>query len=162
MGFAQVDPSCDTRQAVWSEEHPTDVPGGDSQQSARVMALPPEVRSSDIPPGAGAANLTPVVRADDVPQVGRMETIQRATPPDSVQMSPDLPQTVAFDDMADSSMPLSPNCVQVGKSQDVPEKGTVFDVSPVTPGFLMRLSGTAVQQPVACLPLPQALCSEIR
>ena len=112
--------------------------------------------------GLGPPNLTPVVRADDVPQVGRMETIQHATPPDSVQISPDLPQTVAFDDMADSSMPLSPNCVQVGKSQDVPEKGTVFDISPVTPGFLMRLSGTAVQQPVACLPLPQPLCSEIR
>ena len=82
-----------------------------------------------------------------------METIQPVTPPDSVQMSPDSPQTVAFDDM----VPMSPNRVQVGKSQDVPDQESVFDVSPVTPGFLMRPSGTAVKQPVACLPLPQAL-----
>ena len=56
-------------------------------------------------------------------------------------MSPDSPQTVAFDDMADSSVPLSPNRVQVGKSQDIPGEGSLFNVSPVTPGFLMRPSG---------------------
>ena len=43
------------------------------------------------------------------------------------------------------------------KSQDVPDEGSVFDVSPVTPGCLMRPLGAAVQQPGACLPLPQAL-----
>ena len=134
-------------------KHPMDIPGGDLQQSACAWALPPEVRTSDIPPGAGAANLTSVVRADDVPQVGWMKTVQPATPPDSGQMSPDSPQMVAFDDMADSSEPMSPNRVQVGKSQDVPDEGSVFDVSPVTPGFWMRPSGAAV----ACLPLPQAL-----
>ena len=72
-------------------------------------------------------------------------------------MSPDSPQTVVFDDMVDSSVPMSPNRVQVGKYQDVPDEGTVFDVSPVTPGFLIQPSGTAVQQPIAGLPLPQTL-----
>ena len=64
-------------------------------------------------------------------------------------MSPDSPQTVGFDDMADSSVPLSPNHVQVGKSQDVPDEASLFHVSPVLPGFLMRPSGADVQQPGA-------------
>ena len=72
------------------------------------MALTTEVRTSAISPGVGAADLTPVVRAVDVPHMGRMETVQPATPPDSVQMSPDSPQTVAFEDMAVSSVPMSP------------------------------------------------------
>ena len=60
-----------------------------------------------------------------------METVQPSTPPDSGQMSPDSPQTVAFDDMVDSSVPLF----------------NLFNVSPVTPGILMRSSGAAVQNP---------------
>ena len=91
VDLSQVDRTCDTRRAVWGAKHPMDIPGGNLQQSACVMALPPEVRTSDIPPGAGAANLTPVVRSDNVLQVGRMETVQPATPPDSGQMSPDSP-----------------------------------------------------------------------
>ena len=66
-----------------------------------------------------------------------METVQPSTPLDSGRMSPDSPPTVAFYDMVDSSVPLSPNCVQVGKSQDVPNEGSLFNVSPVSPGFLM-------------------------
>ena len=80
-----------------------------------------------------------------MPPMGRMETILPATPPDSVQMFPDSPQTVVFEDLADSSVPMSPNCVRMGTSLD---EGTVFEVSPVTPGFLMHPSGTTVQQPV--------------
>ena len=64
-------------------------------------------------------------------------------------MSPDSPKTVAFEDMAVSSVPMFPNCVQVENSQDVPDEGPVFDVSPDTSGFLMRPSGAAVQTPVA-------------
>ena len=147
-----VDPSqvgwdWDTRRTVWGAKHPKDIPGGRLQQSACVRALSPKVRASDIPPGAGAAASTTMVRPDDVPQVGWIETVQPSTPLDSGWMSPDSPQTVTFDDMADSSVPLSPNRVQVGKSQDVSEEGSLFHVSPVMPGFLMQPSGAAVQQP---------------
>ena len=107
--------------------------------------------------GAGAADLTMMVQSDDGPQMGWMETVRPSTPLDSERMSPDSPQTVAFDYMADSSVPLSPNRVQVGKSQDVPDEGSLFHVSPVSPGFLMRLSGAVVQQPGAGVPLPQTL-----
>ena len=64
----------------------------------------------DLPLGAGAANVTPEVRTDDVPQVGRMETVP---PPDLGRLSPDSPRTVAYDDVVDSSVPLSSNRVKV-------------------------------------------------
>ena len=112
---------------------------------------------SAIPPGVGAVDLTPVIRAVEVPAVGRMETVPPIVSPDSGRMSPDSPPTVAFEDLSVSSVPMSHNCVQVDNSQDVPEEGPVFEVSPVTLGFLMRPSGAAVQTPGACFPLPQVL-----
>ena len=157
VSFAQDHQVCDSRWAVWGAEHPTDIPGGNSQQPVSVVALPPEVRTSVIPPGVGAEDLTPVVRAEDVPPVGRMETVQPATPPDVVQMSPNSTQTITFKNITNSSMPMSPNRVRVENSQDIQDDGTLFDVSPVTPRFLMRPSGTAVPTPVVCLPLPQTL-----
>ena len=86
-----------------------------------------------------------------------METIQLSSPPRSGQISPEYPPTIAFEDMGDSSVPLSPNRVQAGRSQEVPEDGSLFHVSPVSPGFLMRPSGAAVQQPEPGFPLPLAL-----
>ena len=52
-------------------------------------------------------------------------------------MSPDSPPMVAFEDMAVSSVAMSPNCVRGENSQDVPDEGTVFEVSPDTSGFFM-------------------------
>ena len=72
-------------------------------------------------------------------------------------MSPDSPLTVAYDDVVDSSVPISPNRVQVERYLDVSDEGSVFNVPPVTPGFLMRPSGAARQQSVARLPLSQTL-----
>ena len=72
-------------------------------------------------------------------------------------MSPDSPWMVAFDDMADSSVPLTPNRLQAGRSQDVPKERSLLHVSPASPGFLMQPSGAAMQQPGADVPLPQIL-----
>ena len=72
-------------------------------------------------------------------------------------MSPDSPQTMAFEDMAVSSVPMSPNCVRAENSQDIPDEGPVFDVSPDMSGFFMQPSGAAVQTPVAGFPFQQAL-----
>ena len=41
-------------------------------------------------------------------------------------------QTLAWGDAGDSSVPLSPNRVQAGRSQDVPQEGSLFHVSPVS------------------------------
>ena len=65
--------------------------------------------------------------------------------------------TVAFEDLGDSSVSLSPNRVQAGRSQEVPEDGSLFKVSPVSPGFLMNSSGAAAQHPEAGLLLRSAL-----
>ena len=47
--------------------------------------------------------------------------------------------------------------MQIENSQDVSDEGPVFEVSPVTLGYLMQPSGAAVQTPGACFPFPQVL-----
>ena len=66
------------------------------------------------------------------------------------QPDPGSPQTIAFEELGDSSVPLSPNCVQAGHSQEMPADG----VSPDTPGFVMRPAGVTQRLPGAALPLP--------
>ena len=70
----------------------------------------------------GAVDLTPVIRAVEVPSVGRMETVPPIASPDLGQMSPESPPMVAFEDSSVSSVPMSPNCVWVDNSQDVPDE----------------------------------------
>ena len=65
--------------------------------------------------------------------------------------------SVAWEDLGDSSVPLSPNRVQPVRSQDVPDEGSLFHVSPVPPGFLMRPSGATGQHPQARVLLPTTL-----
>ena len=126
---------------------------GAASQCCSHRGLPPELRTGDIPPGVGTADLTMVVRADEVPPVGRMVTVQLEMPPDSVSMSLDSPQTVAFDDSAAASVPMSPNQVRV----DVQDEGTVFEVSQDTSEFLMRPSGASALTLVANCPFPSAV-----
>ena len=90
------------------------------------------------PPGP-----SPVVGGVALLAMGRVETIQLSSPPRSGQLSPASPRTVAFEDSGDSLVPLSPNRVWAGQSQEVPEDGSLFNLSPPSPGFLMRPLGTA-------------------
>ena len=136
--------------------HPKNSTDERMQHSACVQSSAPEVRPKADIQNFSADGPSPVVGSVDIPEVGRVETIQLSSPPRSGQLSPESPQTVAFGDMGDSSVPLSPNCVQ---AEEIPEDGSLFDVSPVSPGFLMRPSGAAVRQPDAGLPLPLALKS---
>ena len=159
VDISQVGHDWDSRRAVRGAGHPKDIPGGRVQRCACVKALATKVRDDYQPLGSEAADSPAMVGTDDIPQVGRLETIRLSSPPDSGQLPPDSPQTIAFEDMVDSSVPLSYNRVQAGKSQDVPDDGSLFKVSAVSPGFLMRPSGAAVQQPGAGLPLPLALNS---
>ena len=106
-------------------------------------------RALDDAPGLSASDPSTVVGTVDLPAVGWVETIQLSSPPMSGQLSPGYPRMVAFEDLGDSSVPLSPNCVQAGRSQEVPEDGSWFNVSPVSPGFLMCLSCAAGQHPEA-------------
>ena len=52
---------------------------------------------------------------------------------------------------------MSPNRVQAGRSQEVPDDGSLFNVSPISPGFLMRPLGATGQHPEARVLLPSAL-----
>ena len=65
---------------------------------------------------------------------------------------PGSPQTIAFEELGDLSVPLSPNCVPM----EMPGDGSLFGVSPDTPGFVMRPVGATQQLPGAALPLPLA------
>ena len=72
----------------------------------------------------------PVTMGDGVPAV------ISSTPPDCPSPSSSLPssgqsatpssQTLAWWEAGDSSVPLSPNRVQAGRSHDVPEEGSLF------------------------------------
>ena len=66
-------------------------------------------------------------------------------------------QTLAWGDADDSSAPLSPNCVQAGGSQDVPDEGSLFNVSPVSPGFLFRPSRGDQPHPSEGVLLPMTM-----
>ena len=83
--------------------------------------------------------------------------VKLSSPPMSGQLSPASPQTVAWEDLGDSSVPLSPNRVQTGRSQDVPDEGSLFHVLPVSPGYLMHPSGATGQHPKAGVLLPTML-----
>ena len=83
-----------------------------------------------------------------------MESVRLSSPPLSGQLSPTSPQTVAWENLGDSSVPLSPNRVQAGLSQDFPDEGNLFHVLPVSPGFLMRPSGATGQHLQAGVLLP--------
>ena len=67
--------------------------------------------------------------------------------------------TIAFDDLGDSSVLLSPNRIQAGRSQDMPADGSLFGVSPDTPGFVMRPAGAAPLPTEAVSPMPLAFDS---
>ena len=72
---------------------------------------------------------------DPVPVVESVPAVDLPSSPLSGQSSPVSSQTLAWGDAGDSSVPLSPNRVQAGRSQDVPDEGSLFHVSPVSPGF---------------------------
>ena len=66
-------------------------------------------------------------------------------------------QMLAWGDADDSSAPLSPNRVQTEHSQYVPDEGSLFNVSPVSPGFLFRPSRGDQPPPSEGVLLPTTL-----
>ena len=113
-------------------------PDGQQQHSAGVQDSAPAVRTRANQPGLSVAGPSPVVGPVARQGVGQVETVHLSSPTMSGQPSPGSPQTIAFEEMGDSSVPLSPNCVQAGRSQEIPADGSLFGVSPDTPGFVMR------------------------
>ena len=77
--------------------------------------------------------------------------------PSSGRSSTPSSQTLAWGDAGDSSVPLSPNRVQAGCSQDVPGQGSLFHVSPISPGFLSRPLREAQPFPLEGVLLPSTM-----
>ena len=72
-------------------------------------------------------------------------------PDDVLRMSPTMNSS---GDPGGLSAPLSPNRVRKGHSQDMPAEGSLFAVSPDTPGYSMRPAGAGVQSAVVSEPPP--------
>ena len=92
-----------------------------------------------------------------VPVVESVPAVYFSSSPLSGQSSPASSRMLAWGDAGDSSVPLSPNRVQAGRSRDVPEEGSLFHVSPVLPGFLFRPSRADQQFPPDGVLLPTTL-----
>ena len=71
----------------------------------------------------------------------------------SSSSSPTLPCGAADD----SPQPFSPNRVQAGHSQDVPDEGSLFNVSPLSPGILFRPSRGGQSPPAEGVLWPTSL-----
>ena len=135
---------------------PEDGPDGQQQHSVYVQDSTLAVRPRVNQPRSSFAGLSVVVGPVVGQGVGPAETVHLPLPTMSGQSSPGSPQTIAFEETGHSSVPLSPNCVQARRSQEMPADGSLFGVSPDTPGFVMRLAGNTPQLPGAALPLPLA------
>ena len=128
VDISQVGRDWDSRQTVWGAGHPKDGSGKRMPLSVCVPATATSGRAIDDTPELAASDPSPVVGA-------AVETIQLSLPPMSGQLSPGSPRTVAFEDLGDSSVPLSPNHVQAGRSQEVPEDGSLFNICRVSLRF---------------------------
>ena len=130
--------------------------GDSGKRMPLPLCIPATITSRDleVTPGSSGPDPVPVVETVTVPGEESVEAVKLSSPPLSGQLSPASPQTVAWEEMGDSSVPLSPNRVQAGHAQDVPEEGSLFHMLPVSPGFLMRPSGAAKQFPQAGVLLP--------
>ena len=117
VDISQVGRDWDSRRTVRGVRRPKDYPGKRIQRSSCVPSMATKVRAKDDTPGLAASDPSSVVGTVDMPEVERVETIQLSSPPRSVQLSPESPQTIAFEDLGVSSVPLSPNRVQAGQSQ---------------------------------------------
>ena len=132
---------------------PENGPDGQQQHSACVQDSTPAVRPRANKPGLSVADLSPVVGPVVMQGVSHAETVHLSAPTMLGQLDPGSPQTIAFEELGDSSVPLSHNCVQARRSPEVPADGSLFGVSPDTPGFVMLPAG-ATQR----LPRPPCRC----
>ena len=131
-------------------------PDGQQPLSTCVQDSTPAVRPRANKPGLSVDDLSPVV-GPVVMQGGESGGDRALLSPMMLgQPDPGSPQTIAFEELVDSSVPLSPNCVQAGHSQEMKADGSLFGVSPDTPGFVMRPAGVAQRLPGDALPLPLA------
>ena len=117
-------------------------------------------RDIDVALGSSDPDPVPKLGSVTVPVVESVPTMKISSPPLSGQSSPVSSQTLAWGDAGDSLVPLSPNRVQAGRSQDVPQEGSLFHTSPVSPGLLLPttlddFSDSVLGDPITYVPCKQ-------
>ena len=116
------------------------LPGAAAQWVLPPGTVPNTVAALDSSTPA-IATPAPVVEQPE-PKAKEFPTLQLSESPDllpsfglsSSSSSPTLPWGTA----EDSSPPLSPNRMREGHCQDVPDEGSLFNVSPLSPGLVVR------------------------
>ena len=98
--------------------------------------------------------IMPLIIIDKSSVVEKPTTTDGLLPIGSEILLPRSPEMASFDDQDALSAPLSPNRVRKGHSQDMPAEGSIFDVSPDVPGFIMRPAGGGLQPPEITQPPP--------
>ena len=139
-----------------------------------VKVPPPGVSTQFVLPPATVAStlsaigtITPVVAAP-APVVEQPGIHARELPKLQLPESPELlpsfglsssspSPTLPWGAAEDSSLPFSPNRVQAGHSQDVPDEGGLFNVSPLSPGLFFRPPRGSKSPPTAGVLLPTTL-----
>ena len=102
----------------------------------------------------------PVVRQPDT-KAKEVPTLRLSESPDLLPSfglsSPSPSSTLPWSTAEDSSPPFSPNRVREGHSQDVPDEGSLFNVSPLSPGLIVRLTQEGGAAPSEGFMLPTML-----
>ena len=134
---------------------------------------PPGVSSNTVVPPAIVANevididasvpvvgtLAPVVEQPSSPVKEGIHVAKLLQPllPLSGRSSSSSSPTLLWGLAEDSSPPFSPNRVQAGRSRDVPDEGSLFNVSPLSPGLLFRPTRGGQSPPAEGILLPTTL-----
>ena len=102
-----------------------------------LMDEPPEAEL----PAWSDTEIMPLIIIENSSVVEKPKTTDGLLPIGSEILLPRSPEMASFEDQDALSAPLSPNRVRKGHSQDMPAEGSIFDVSPDLPGFIMRPTG---------------------
>ena len=125
--------------------------GGTFSVSTPLLHQPP--RPSEVPDWSeGEAMPLIIIEKSSLPPTPTKTMTGILIHPDDVlRVSPPMNSS---GDPGVLSAPLSPNRVRQGHSQDMPAEGSLFAVSPDTPGYSMRPAGVVVQSAEVSEPPP--------
>ena len=108
---------------------------------------------ADVPEWS-ESEVMPLIIIENSLVVNKPKTTDRLLPIGSDTLLPQSAEVTSFEDQGSMSVPLSPNRVRKGHSQDMPAEGNLFEVSPDVPGFHMRPAGGGVQMTEITQPSP--------
>ena len=135
--------------------------GIDVSMSVPVVATPVPVVEQPSPPvgeRVSVVEFTQLLLSEN-PELLQVVAPATALPssPLSGRSSSSSSPTLPWGAADDSSPPFSPNHVQAGRSQDVPDEGSLFNVSPLSPGLVFRPSPGGQSPPAEGVLLPTTL-----